>query len=195
MARAKLNRETVLTAAADMADREGFDAITVSALARHLGVQPASLYSHVRDRAAVLDGVHELALGELADRIGAAIAGRSGRQALIGFADAHRDYAREHPGRWAAMERPATRETVRSDAANRLVSLMWAVFRGYELPEPELVHVTRFVGATINGFLALQKVEAFDHRSPEVDVSWARAIDAIDAVLRRWPGQGEEGAS
>ncbi|WP_213817045.1 TetR/AcrR family transcriptional regulator, partial [Glaciihabitans sp. dw_435] len=66
MSRHNLTRAFVLATAADLADRDGYNAVTVSALARELGVQPASLYSHIRDRSAVLDGIHELALGELA---------------------------------------------------------------------------------------------------------------------------------
>lgn len=187
MIRMSVSRTAVFGAAADLADREGFDAITVSALARHFGVQPASLYSHVRDRAAVLDGVHELALTELAALVGDAVAGRSGRDALSGLADAHRGYAAQHPGRWSALQRPASTETARSDGAARLVASIWAVLRAYELPEAELVHATRYVGATINGFLSLERSGGFDHRSPDSDLSWKRAVDALDRSLRSWP--------
>ncbi|MEF2978972.1 TetR/AcrR family transcriptional regulator [Subtercola sp. YIM 133946] len=194
MARMNLNRRAVLAAAAELADRDGYDAVTVSELARHLGVQPASLYSHVRDRAAVLEGIHELALGELADRLGTEIAGRSGREALVGLVRAYRDFARERPGRWAALQTPAGPSTVESADARRLVALTWAVFRGYHLDEGELVHATRLVGATINGFLALERVGAFDHRSPDSDVSWQRAIDVLDGALASWPGDVTEAA-
>jgi AcrR family transcriptional regulator len=192
MARESITREAVITAAADLADREGFDAVSVSALARRFGVQPASLYSHVRDRAAVLDGVHELALAELADRIADEAAGRSGREALAGLADAHRGYAHEHPGRWAALQRPAAAATVESDPARRLVSLTWAVLRAYALDEAELVHATRFVGATVNGFLALERSRSFEHREQQIDESWQRSIDALDRSLRSWPTASEE---
>jgi AcrR family transcriptional regulator len=190
MARANLTPSIVVAAAADLADREGFDAISLSALARHFGVQTASLYSHVRDRASLLDGVHELALGELADRIAIALAGRSGRDALIALAGAQRDYARQSPGRWAALQRPAAPSTVASDAAGRLVALTLAMLRGYQLPEGELVHATRLFGATVNGFLALEASGNFGHRDPAPDVSWRRALDALDASFRNWPSEG-----
>jgi AcrR family transcriptional regulator len=190
MARANLTPLVLIAAAADLADRDGFDAVTLSALARHFGVRTASLYSHVRDRSALLDGVHELALGELADRIAIAIAGRSGRDALIALADAQRDYARQSPGRWAALQRPAAPSTVGSEAAGQLVALTWAVLRGYPLPDVELVHATRLLGATVNGFLALEAAGSFGHRDPAPDVSWRRALDALDTVLRSWPSEG-----
>ncbi|PPF77357.1 TetR family transcriptional regulator [Subtercola sp. Z020] len=188
MGRMNLTTAGVLRAAADLADRGGYDAVTVSALARELGVQPASLYSHVRDRAAVLDGIHELALGELADRISTAIAGRSGRNALAGLIEAHRVFAAERPGRWTALQRPADEATARSESAQRVVSLIWAVFRGYELPEGELVHATRIVGATINGFLGLEAAGSFAHRPVETEQSWGRVLDVLDGALRAWPG-------
>lgn len=187
MSRPPLTPSAVITAAADLADRDGFDDITLSALARHLGVRTASLYSHVRDRAAVLDGVHELALDELAGRIGAAVAGRAGRDALAGLAEAHRDYARDAPGRWTALQRPAAPSTVGSDAAARLAGLTLAVLRGYPVPEDELVHATRLLGATINGFLALERAGSFGHRAPDPEVSWQRALTALDGILRTWP--------
>jgi AcrR family transcriptional regulator len=191
MGRAKLTPAAVIAAAAELADREGFDAITLSALARHFAVQTASLYSHVRDRSALLDGVQELALGELADRIAVAIGGRSGREALASLAEAHRDYARQSPGRWAALQRPAAPAVVSSDAARRLASLTLAMLRGYRLPETELVHATRLLGSTINGFLALEAAGSFGHREPATDVSWRRSLDALDAVFRSWPVEGK----
>lgn len=190
MARANLSPAVVIAAAAELADREGFDAITLSALARRLGVQTASLYSHVRDRSALLHAVHELALGELADRVALAIAGRSCRAALAGLAEAHRGYARECPGRWAALQRPAAASTVGSEAARRLVALNLAVLRGYRLPETELVHATRLLGATLNGFLALEASGSFSHRDPAPDTSWQRALDALDTVFHSWPSEG-----
>ncbi|MFC3499665.1 TetR/AcrR family transcriptional regulator [Micromonospora krabiensis] len=190
MARANLTPAVVITAAADLADREGFDAITLSALARRFGVQTASLYSHVRDRSALLDSVHELALGELADRIAIAIGGLSGRDALVALADAHRDYARQFPGRWAALQRPAAASTVQSEAAGQVVALTLAMLRGYRLPETELVHATRLLAATINGFLALEASGSIAHREPPAELSWRRALDALDTVFRSWPTEG-----
>ena len=187
MPRANLSSLAVVSAAAELADRDGFDAINISELARHFGVKPASIYSHVRDRAAVTDGVHQLALGELSDRIAAAIGGLSALDALIAFAQSNRLYATERPGCWTALQRPASTETVLSPQARRTALQLVSVLQGYGLPETEIAHAARFVGATINGYLTLDRVGAFDHRSPESETSWMRAIFAIDTALRSWP--------
>ncbi|WP_114560759.1 TetR/AcrR family transcriptional regulator, partial [Desertihabitans aurantiacus] len=105
MPRRPLSPAAVVAEAAVLADAGGLEAVTVSAVARRLGVQPASLYSHLPGRDALLDGLTELALGELAERVAEAVAGRSGHPALAALAGAHRGYATEHPGRWAALQR------------------------------------------------------------------------------------------
>ncbi|SDT06515.1 TetR-like C-terminal domain-containing protein [Microlunatus soli] len=186
MARMNLTSRGIIAAAADIADRDGFDGVTVSSIARDLGVQPASLYGHVKDRAAVLDGIHELALDELADRIAAAVAGRAGRDALIGLAEAHRSYAADFPGRWHALQLPATPEVAGSPAAARVASLTLAMLRGYPLQGNDLVHATRMLAATINGYITLERAGSFGHRSPGSDESWQHTLNALDAVLRQW---------
>lgn len=187
MPRPTLTPRLVLEAAAELSDECGSEQLTLSAVARRLGVQPASLYNHVRDRAELMTGLHTLALEVLGDRIAVAVAGRAGRDALVGLAEAQRSFAREHPGRWAALQQPAAPAVVVSAAARRVATLTIAVLRDYALPESELVHVTRFVGATVHGFLALERSGQFAHRSPGPEESWRRALTALDALLRAWP--------
>ncbi|BDZ51375.1 TetR family transcriptional regulator [Frondihabitans sucicola] len=186
MPRVPLSSAGIIAAAADLADHDGFDTVVLSDVARALGVQTASLYNHVHDRAAVLDGIHELALGELAEAIAASVAGRSRADALIGLGEAQRDYARRFPGRWAALQRVASPTTVKSEPARRLATLTLAVLRGYELPEARLVHAVRMLGAMVNGFVALERTGGFDHRDPESEVSWGFALDALDTVFTAW---------
>lgn len=187
MPRANLTHRSVVAAGAKLADRDGLAAVTISALARQLGVQPASLYEHVRGVDGLLDGIQRLALDELASRIGEAVAGRAGADALHGLADAHRRYALERPGAWAALQRRASNETARSPEAARVSTLILAVVRGYPVPADDGVHAVRLVGATLNGFLALAESRAFTHRTDAEDASWTAAIDAIDRALSTWP--------
>ena len=194
MPRANLSPHVVIAAAADLADEAGFEQVTLSAVARRLGVQTASLYNHVRDRAELLAGVHELALDELADRIAAAVAGRAGRDALVGLAEAQRTFARTSPGRWAALQQQAAASTASSPGTVRVSGLTLADLRRYDLPDAELVHVTRFLGATVTGFLALERSGGFGHRSPEPELSWQRTLTDLDAIVRTWP-TSDEGTS
>jgi len=188
MPREHLTPSTVVAAAGRLADRDGLSALTMSAVAREVGVQPASLYEHVANVAALLDAVQRQALEELAAHIGEDVAGRSAKDALTGLADAHRRYAAARPGAWQALQRPATEETAQSPGAARVAALTLAVIRGYPVPEEDRIHAARLVGATVNGFLALSRSGGFAHRPDDEDQSWTAAIAALDRALTTWSG-------
>jgi AcrR family transcriptional regulator len=60
-----LTQERVMIAAVGLADRDGIEALTMRNLAHELGVEAMSLYYHVENKEAVLDGVAEVILGEI----------------------------------------------------------------------------------------------------------------------------------
>lgn len=63
--RAGLDRERVLRAALALIDRDGLDALSMRRLGAELGVEAMSIYNHVPDKEAILDGVCEVVLAEL----------------------------------------------------------------------------------------------------------------------------------
>ncbi len=187
MARAGLTADRLTQAAAELADELGFHNLTVSALARRFGVKPAALYSHVRDAQELRVRVAVLALAELAERGAAALAGRAGKDALVAFADAYRGYAKEHPGRYAAAQIQLDDETAYASAARRHAEMTRSILRGYDLPEPAQTDAVRMLGSMFHGFVSLETQGGFARTPREVDVSWARTLDALDSVLRNWP--------
>jgi AcrR family transcriptional regulator len=54
-----LTRDRVLEAALALLDRDGLDALSMRRLGEALGVEAMSLYNHVPNKAALLDGLHE----------------------------------------------------------------------------------------------------------------------------------------
>ena len=63
--RQPLNRRRVLEEAVRFVDREGLEALTMRKLGAELGVEAMSLYNHVPNKSALLDGMVEVLLGEL----------------------------------------------------------------------------------------------------------------------------------
>jgi TetR/AcrR family transcriptional regulator, tetracycline repressor protein len=64
--RQPLTREIVLDAAIALLDREGLAALSMRRLGAALGVEAMSLYHHVPNKRALLDGIHERILASLA---------------------------------------------------------------------------------------------------------------------------------
>ncbi|MER5930370.1 WHG domain-containing protein [Streptomyces sp. NPDC002054] len=187
--RAGLTPDRIVEAAAELADSAGFDRITVSALARHFGVRDASLYSHLRNLQDLRERLAVRCAAEFADLLGAALAGRSGRDALAGFATAYRDYAVAHPGRYAATQLPLPADRVAASAGHRrMTEYTYALFHGYGLEEPDLTDAVRLVRSTLHGFAALEASAAF--RAPRrPDASWPRMLEALHTLLTAWPRQ------
>ena len=191
MTRQNLTTFRVTVAAADLADEVGFHAVTLSALAKRFGVALPSLYTHVKSLADLRVRMCVLATTEMVDRIADAIAGRSHRDALSAFANACRDFACEHPGRYAATQLQLTGEQLAaSDGHARLFRMVYQVFRAYDLVEPDLTDAVRFVRSLIHGFVALEVGGGFgDPRSTEN--SWNRAVSALHTALVSWSSTAE----
>jgi AcrR family transcriptional regulator len=64
-AKARLNKETLISTALDLVDAEGLDALTTRRLAQHHGVTPMALYRHFRDKEEILDAVAERLLAQI----------------------------------------------------------------------------------------------------------------------------------
>ena len=60
-----LDRDQILAAAVALADREGLEVVSMRRLGRELGVQAMSLYNHVPNKDAILDGMVERVLAEI----------------------------------------------------------------------------------------------------------------------------------
>jgi AcrR family transcriptional regulator len=63
--RERLNRSKVVRAAIDLADQDGFEALTMRRLAERLSVVPMALYKHVADKDELLDAMVDLVFAEV----------------------------------------------------------------------------------------------------------------------------------
>jgi AcrR family transcriptional regulator len=69
--RVPLSRERVLETAVALADSEQLGSVTMRRLASELGVEAMSLYYHVANKEALLDGMMEVVFTEILDEVGA----------------------------------------------------------------------------------------------------------------------------
>src|SRR2546421_529506 len=105
MPRVGLTPERLVVGAASVADELGFDRLTLAAVAKQFGVTVPSLYKHVNGLDALKHDIAVLAVRELTAAMSRAAVGRAGGDALHAIANATREYAKAHPGRYAASAR------------------------------------------------------------------------------------------
>ena len=196
MGRPGLNRSAVIAAAADLTDELGFDAVTISVLARHLGVRSPTLYSHVSGATDLRTAVTAYVLDELADTTSRAMEGE-GRDLLVAYADAIRDFARRSPGRYDATTRqrippvsdPAAKipDSVAAaiTAGRRNADLALAVIRSYGIAETNETYAVRLMSSLIHGYITLEIAGTFAHSEPPSEVTWFKVLDDLDRTLKR----------
>src|SRR3954467_5511041 len=102
---AKLSRDAIVNAALTFLDRDGWDALTINALATQLGTKGPSLYNHVDSLEDLRRTVRMRVVGDIIDMLNTVGQGRTRDDAVTAMASAYRSYAHHHPGRYSAFTR------------------------------------------------------------------------------------------
>ncbi len=184
MPRAGLDQDTIVAAAAALADAEGLDSVTIARLAAHFGVRSPSLYNHV----AGLDAIgRELALRGLRELHRALLAARDAATAadpVLTLALAYRAFARARPGLYAAaLVRAAPRDDAEAQAASAAIfALVAAALAPHALDGDALTHAIRGLRSLLHGFVVLEEGGGFGIPL-DLDESFRRSIASYTAGL------------
>ncbi len=179
MPRAGLKEARVVEEAGLLADEVGLPNLTLAALAGRLGIRQPSLYKHVTG----LEGLHRSialrAKDELADILRHAATGRARGDAIVAMAYAYRAWAKEHPGKYAAVQRaPVPGDLDDEKVSNKVVSVAFDVMAGYELRDVDAVDAVRALRSALHGFVMLETGGGF---GLPVDID--RSFDHMVSVL------------
>jgi AcrR family transcriptional regulator len=178
-----LDAARVVEEAADIADAEGLEAVTLARVAGALGVRAPSLYNHVDGRTDLLRAIAVLAVRELAAALREAAVGRSGAPALAAAAAAYRAYARAHPGRYAAtLAAPTRGDEEHRAAASEAVDVLLAVLRAWDLEGDDAIHAVRAFRSALHGFVTLEAADGFG-MAVDVDASFERLVATLAGGL------------
>lgn len=167
--------------AAELADRDGINALSFTALAKALGVKPPSLYAHVSNFAELRQKIVVFGLNELEREIMRAGFGRSGTEALREVCAAYRAFALRRPGVYAATTLwPSPENAEVREATTRFndlaMQIMEPLFHG--LDRPERVHRLRIIRSALHGIASLEQAQAF-WDPVDVDKTFEHMVDML----------------
>lgn len=155
---AKLSREAIVNAALTFLDREGWDALTINALAIQLGTKGPSLYNHVDSLDDLRRTVRMRVIDDILQMLTTVGAGRTRDDAVIAMAAAYRSYAHHHPGRYSAF----TRMPLGGDdpefttASHAAAEPVIAVLASYGLDGEDAFFAALEFWAALHGFVLLE---------------------------------------
>lgn len=187
MPRAGLTPAVVAEEAARLSDEEGFDSLSLAAVAKRLGVATPSLYKHVDGLAGLRREVALLGANGIGQEVQRAAVGRSGPEALRATADAYRRYAHAHPGRYVALQQLPVLAGARAELTTDPVRVLAAVLRGFGIAEDQDVHAIRALRSSLHGFVDLEARGGFG-LPEDVDQSYALLVEGFVRAFQEWPG-------
>ncbi len=178
----RLDPDQVLAAAERLVAANGWENLTMAALAADLGVRPPSLYRHVDSLDALRRELRSRMLVELSDAVRAAVMGKSGLEGLHALTGAYRDFAREHSARYLAQGTLTGDEDSRREG-RRVGEAGYAVLSSFGLSEDELPVATAQLAALVHGFVSLELVQTIDWVA-DPDAAFHGLVEIFAAGIR-----------
>ncbi|MDH3706400.1 MAG: TetR/AcrR family transcriptional regulator, partial [Acidimicrobiia bacterium] len=160
--RPPLSADRVFAAAMAVADTDGIDAVAMRRLAGELGVEPMSLYHHVANKDAILDGMVDAVFAELDVPTGV-----DWREAMRRRARSVRDALARHP--WAVTLLESRRNAGPATLGHHDAVL--GVLRGAGFSVEMAGHAFAVLDAFIYGFAVEEATLPFDDTTSAADVA------------------------
>jgi AcrR family transcriptional regulator len=175
----ELSPGAVVDAAVELLPEVGLDALSLSVVARRLGVTQPALYRHL---AGIDDLWRRLGIrgrAELAAALTEAAIGRSGPEAVRATAEAWRRFTRTNPELYAATDRhPCGDDPELEAAVMAVVEVLALALRGYGLEGAAAVDAARALRSALHGFVHLELVDGHPHDGDR-DASFEAMVDML----------------
>jgi AcrR family transcriptional regulator len=171
-----------LKAAVKLADRGGIDSLTMRKLGEHLGAGPMSLYYHVANKHALLDGMVDIVFGE----IEVPSVQADWKQAMRRRAISTREVLRRHP--WALGRMEATKSPGPNDL--RLHDAVLGCLRQAGFSVEMAVQAYSVQDAYIYGFALQERTLEFGTREEFAQTARKRVKEVetkVDDASRLYP--------
>lgn len=177
--RAGLDHDIIMQAAVKLVDEQGFGQLTMATLAAQLKVRTPTLYHYFDGLMGLRRALALLALHMIAERLGRAVMGKSGDEAVVALASALRDFAREHPGLYDASARaPEGDDPEWQEAGREAVDIGVLALSAYGLALDDALHTIRIIRSIVHGWVTLNNAGGFA-LPLDVDETFRRLLDVL----------------
>lgn len=160
--RLNLDLNTILDTAADMADSNGIDAVTLAELAKKLGIKTPSLYNHFNGMNGLRLHLAVYGIEKLYELLVKSTIGKSGDEAIHKLAEEYVSFVRKRPGLYDAIILvPDPRDSELQKSGDKIVDLVTRVLSAYNLEYENEIHLVRGLRSLLHGFASLEQKGGF----------------------------------
>ncbi|MGH8985004.1 MAG: TetR/AcrR family transcriptional regulator, partial [Acidimicrobiia bacterium] len=177
----RLDRETVVSTAAEIVDSEGYTALTLARLAERLNRHVSSLYNHVDSLDALRHELTVRGFKDLGDALWRAALGRTGREGLLAIAEAYRAYATDHIARFVGpllADRQLDDDVEYLAALKHVAEPLRAVMASLGVPERDLARAHQLFSSAILGFVFRSRL-SHDPEAPHDERGFRLLVDML----------------
>lgn len=182
--RQPLDEQVVIDTAALLADRDGFESVTLTRVAKELGVRQPALYRHVESYQDLVRSLSLRGRELLASTMADAAIGVAGDDAVAAVGHAWRSVAAEHPGVYTATDRyPCADDAELEAAVDRIVEVIAMSLSSFELDDENRIHAARTLRSAFHGFTHIELCDGHPH-SMDPDDTFEHMLELVCAGIR-----------
>ncbi|MFK7800960.1 MAG: TetR/AcrR family transcriptional regulator [Anaerolineae bacterium] len=178
-----LTKEKVVAKAAELANELGdVQQLKLKDLAAELKIKVPSLYNHVKGLDGLVYALRLHALKLIDEQLRDAIAGLTGRDALMAAARSYRTFAHANPGIYPLIILVAKADSEVDKMGWRTISLLLLILGSFGLEGDEALHTVRGLRSMLHGFVSLELSGGFG-LDLDLDDSFERLLSTfIDGI-------------
>lgn len=191
MARRKLDKKSVIAAAAELANEKGVDELSLKDLAERLKIRSPSLYNHISGLDELKREIMLYGWEQLGDAVMNAAENYSGYDAIKAMCRAFYRYAAENKGVFGAMlwyNKYADESSMSATAA--MFSQLYKTFGTVGISKEMSEHLIRTLRGFLEGFSLLVNNGAFGHPA-DINESFELSLDVLVEGMKAAAERGD----
>ena len=185
MPRQGLTTETVVAAAALLAEEIGCENLTLHKLANRLNIKPASLYTHISGIEQLYVLLSDLALKQLGTVMMDAVKGKERADGIRAMSVAYRDYVKQNPEMYRMiMKVPYSCSEQLVNAGKNVKAILHELLSQYTKDQTKITDFSRYYHSILHGYISLEQAGFFDD-AISVDESLSSIIESYIEQLEK----------
>ena len=190
MAKANIDKETIINKAVELVNSVGIDKVTLKMLAENLGIKSPSLYNHIEGIDDLKKQLMIYGWKQAEQRITLAVIGVSGYDAIRAMFYAFYDYVIENPGVFNVMFWYNKFQSEEMEMATaQLLTIIFKITSSLNIPDDYCFHLIRTFRGFLEGYFLLVNNGSFGHPLPifeSFEISIEVLIAGIQSLKQEW---------